>query len=116
MDHSWTRREFLSRAAGSAASLTFAPTGKSALAYGAGKPWVAYSWLWEVAEHAVFARGGRPAILVLTSLVYFAVGASRYPFGRFLVVDGLAGRWTGQGKTRRRGDDETANAWAKHHP
>ena len=37
MDHSWTRREFLSRAAGSAASLTFAPAGKSALAYGAGK-------------------------------------------------------------------------------
>jgi hypothetical protein len=36
MDHSWTRRKFLSRAAGSAASLTFAPAGKSALAYGAG--------------------------------------------------------------------------------
>jgi hypothetical protein len=36
MDHSWTRRKFLNRAAGSAASLTFAPAGNSALAYGAG--------------------------------------------------------------------------------
>src|ERR1700747_2630945 len=37
MDHSWTRRKFLSRAAGSAASLALAPLAKSALADGAGK-------------------------------------------------------------------------------
>ena len=36
MDHSWTRRNFLSRAAGSAASLAITRPGKSALAYGAG--------------------------------------------------------------------------------
>jgi hypothetical protein len=38
VDHSWTRREFLSRAAGSAATLALAPPGKSALAWGAGTP------------------------------------------------------------------------------
>jgi hypothetical protein len=37
MDHLWARREFLSRAASSAASLVFAPAGKSALANDAGK-------------------------------------------------------------------------------
>jgi Domain of Unknown Function with PDB structure (DUF3863)/Domain of Unknown Function with PDB structure (DUF3864) len=36
MDHFWTRRKFLSRAATSAASLALAQSGKSALAYGAG--------------------------------------------------------------------------------
>jgi uncharacterized protein DUF3863/uncharacterized protein DUF3864 len=36
MDHSWTRRNFLSRAAGSAASLAITRPGKSALAYGPG--------------------------------------------------------------------------------
>jgi hypothetical protein len=36
MDYSWTRRTFLSRAAGSAASLAIATPGQSALAYGAG--------------------------------------------------------------------------------
>ena len=38
MDHSWTRREFLSRAAGSAATLALAPPGNSTLAWGAGTP------------------------------------------------------------------------------
>jgi hypothetical protein len=38
MDRSWTRRNFLSRAAGSAASLAIASSGKKALAYGAGTP------------------------------------------------------------------------------
>jgi hypothetical protein len=37
MDRSWTRRKFLSRAAGSAASLASAPPGRSVLAYGVGK-------------------------------------------------------------------------------
>jgi Domain of Unknown Function with PDB structure (DUF3863)/Domain of Unknown Function with PDB structure (DUF3864) len=37
MDRSWTRRKFLSRAAGSAASLASAPPGRTVLAYGAGK-------------------------------------------------------------------------------
>jgi hypothetical protein len=37
MDSSWTRRKFLSRAAGSAVSLASAPPGRSVLAYGAGK-------------------------------------------------------------------------------
>ena len=36
MDNFWTRRQFLSRAAGSAVSLALAGPGKSALAYGAG--------------------------------------------------------------------------------
>jgi hypothetical protein len=38
MDHSWTRRDFLSQAAGSAASLAIAGPRKSALAYGVGTP------------------------------------------------------------------------------
>jgi len=37
MDRSWTRRKFLSRAAGSPASMASAPPGRSVLAYGAGK-------------------------------------------------------------------------------
>jgi hypothetical protein len=37
MNHFWTRRKFLSRTAGSAASLALAPSARSALAYGAGK-------------------------------------------------------------------------------
>jgi hypothetical protein len=37
MGRSWTRRKFLSRAAGSAASLASAPPGRIVLAYGAGK-------------------------------------------------------------------------------
>ena len=37
MDRSWTRRKFLSRAAGSAASLASGPQGRSALSYSAGK-------------------------------------------------------------------------------
>ena len=37
MGHFWTRREFLHGAAGSAASVTLAPMGNSALAYGAGE-------------------------------------------------------------------------------
>jgi hypothetical protein len=36
MDCSWTRRNFLSRAAGSAASLAIASSGKNALACGVG--------------------------------------------------------------------------------
>jgi hypothetical protein len=38
MNHSWTRRNFLSRAAGSAAALAITRSGKSALAYGGGTP------------------------------------------------------------------------------
>jgi len=37
MHRSWTRRKFLSRAAGSAASLASAPSGTTVLAYDAGK-------------------------------------------------------------------------------
>jgi hypothetical protein len=37
MDRSWTRRKFLNRTAGSAASLAIAPPGRNVLAYSAGK-------------------------------------------------------------------------------
>jgi hypothetical protein len=37
MDHFWTRRTFINRAAGSAVSLALAPAGKNALASSAGQ-------------------------------------------------------------------------------
>jgi membrane-associated protein len=47
-------------------------------------------------ERLVATNGDRAVVIArflvgLRGFVYFAVGASRYPFGRFLVVDGLAG-------------------------
>jgi membrane-associated protein len=48
------------------------------------------------AERLVLAHGARAIVLArflvgLRGFIYFAVGASRYPIGRFLVVDGAAG-------------------------
>jgi membrane-associated protein len=48
------------------------------------------------AERLVSALGGRAVVVArflvgLRGFVYFAIGASRYPFARFLVVDAAAG-------------------------
>ncbi len=53
-------------------------------------PWRAWS------NHLVATRGGRAIVVArflvgLRGFVYLAVGAARYPFGRFLVIDSLAG-------------------------
>jgi len=50
----------------------------------------------EWAQKLVAARGWRAVVVArflvgLRGFVYFAVGASRYPFGRFLAVDAAAG-------------------------
>jgi hypothetical protein len=70
------------------------PTTDAFSSYGAGKPWVAYSWLFEVAAIATYAQLGLFGILLLRVLLCLAVAVAVHRFvlkrePRFVVATAL---------------------------
>jgi hypothetical protein len=64
--------------------------------FGHGKPWIAYSWLFELITYGIYQRMGLPGILLLRVVLVYAVAVAIHRFvakrePRFLVATGLAG-------------------------
>ena len=64
--------------------------------FGHGKPWIAYSWLFDVITFGLYQRMGLPGILFLRVVLVFAVAVSIHRFvakrePRFLVATGMVG-------------------------
>jgi hypothetical protein len=64
--------------------------------FGHGKPWIAYSWLFELMTYGIYQRMGLPGILLLRVVLVYAVAVAIHRFvakrePRFLIATGLAG-------------------------